>query len=171
MSGNRLERLEEFRSGVAEKIGSTTVPGKSNRDVIEGMRDGAEVVEAYLEDLNNWVVIVDARVRDDGSFGIPARYRWTIKRWAKNDMDGWLEEHGWNNLNHLKADERRRERHEMEARYMKELAGYEVYTNIWVPWTEDVFDRLQKRGSNFTPGNKEYGGEAAMEIMAGKREP
>ena len=128
----------------ANRIASQTVPGRSNTDIIEGLHDIPDVVDGFLEQTNGWFEILDVRVYRDDSIGIPCRYRWTIKRWAHNDMDQWLQDNGWELLPHLKADSKEHNENEMEARYRKEIKGYYVYANFFVEFTNDVFEALQE---------------------------
>jgi hypothetical protein len=129
---------------VAERIAGNTIPGRSNSKVVNNIRGVDEVVQSFIEDINNWFEIVDVRVYRDGKIGLPCRYRWTIKRWASNDMDQWLMDNGWELLHHRKADSKEHRSNEMEARYRKEIEGREVYANMYVEFTEDVFEALQE---------------------------
>lgn len=129
-------------SEVAKRIAKKTAPGEENKDLVRGISDAGVVVDDVMSDLNNWVEFVDVRVFRGEVIGIPCRYRWTIKRWVSNDMDSWLVENGWNRLAHLKADSREHKDNEMEARYHKEFNGWDVFVNIYVEFTEDVFDQL-----------------------------
>lgn len=128
---------------IAESVAKSTVPGRSNDPVIDGLRFSPKVVEDVIDDLNNWFEVVDVRVYNDVHIGIPMRYRWTIIRWADNDMDQWLMDNGWEQLPHLNADSRTREEDELEARYRKVYRGVVVDTNFLVKFPERVFRKLK----------------------------
>lgn len=136
------EDVQEL-SDIAERIAGDTAPGKTNAALINNIRDVPLILNKVVEELNNWVEFIDVRVYRDGHIGIPCRYRWTIKRWAKNDMDGWMYSKGWEPVGHLRADSRDHESNELEARYRKEIDGYMVNVNIYVEFTEDVFQKMQ----------------------------
>lgn len=139
-----VESDGEFKrySDVAERIAKKTAPGVSNRYFVNSLSDASAVVDEVADDLNNWVEFVDVRLFRGNVMGIPCRYRWTIKRWVSNDMDTWLNKNGWNRLPHLKADSRSHKDNEMEARYYKEFDGWDVFVNIYVEFTEDVFEEM-----------------------------
>lgn len=142
MSQSGLDRVESARERQAERLASMTIPGKSNDDVLDALEAAPAVARAYQDDLNNWVRILDVRTRNDGKFGIPARYRWTLKRWAENDMDQWMLDHGWQDEAHLLADSRQHRPNELEARYKKKFGDWWVYTNIFVPVTDETFRKM-----------------------------
>ena len=133
--------LDALRS--AQRIAQDTAPGKRNSVVLHELEDVHSVVDSFIEELNNWVEIIDVRTYRNKKIGIPCRYRWTIKRWVVNDMDQWLVDNGWMKNAHLRADSKEHRKNEMEARYSKEIEGYTVYANIYVEFTEDVFDSLE----------------------------
>lgn len=133
-------------SEISERIAEDTAPGKTNYPLIHSVEDVPQILEKVMDELNNWVEFLDVRVYRDEHIGIPCRYRWTIKRWAKNDMDQWLMDRGWESVGHLRADSRDHEPNELEARYRKRIDGYMVNVNIYVEFTEDVFERLQEEG-------------------------
>lgn len=137
-----LDDIGDFDSRLAQR----TLPGRSNEDIIRNMKGMDRVVEAAVNDLNNWVEVIDVRLHRDLKVGIPMRYRWTIKRWVANNMDQWLMNNGWEDMPHLKADSREHEPNELEARYRKEFGDYLVHVNIYVPFTDDVFEALNNSG-------------------------
>jgi hypothetical protein len=147
-----LEEEEEFKrySDVVERIASKTIPGRDNSAIVNSLGDASGVVDSVLEDLNNWVEIVDVRVFRGNVIGIPMRYRWTIKRWSSSDMDKWLLDNGWDKLAHLKADSKEHKDNEMEARYYKEIDGWDVFVNIYVEFTNDVFKALEENSNKVT---------------------
>lgn len=130
----------------AKKLSLETSPGQGNEYFEDSLRDMSRVVTAFIEDTNNWFEILDTRLYRKENIGIPCRYRWTIKRWAANDMDQWLMDHGWEDMAHLKADSVDHEDNELEARYRKEIGGYTVWANFYVEITNDVFEALQTGG-------------------------
>lgn len=145
MSTEQKERrLREVKSKAnrAKQIASVTVPGKSNDNYVETARDLPEVLEEVEDSLNNWFEVIEVTIHDGGIIGISMRYRWSVERWAANDMDSWLEQTGWDHVAHRNADTHERERHEIEARYMKEYMGYDVRANFLVPFTNRALDRL-----------------------------
>lgn len=152
MSANEQElvREGEFKtySEVVERIAEKTIPGSDNSELVESVGGLPDVLEEIIDDLNNWVEIVDVRVFRGKVIGIPMRYRWTIKRWANSDMDRWLLDNDWDNIAHLKADSRKHEDNEMEARYYKEFGEWDVFVNIYVEFTEDVFNALEENSVN-----------------------
>lgn len=131
---------------IADRLSRSTVPGKRNVDIINSITESADVVGEAIRELNNWVEVVDVRIYRGKKIGIPCRYRWTIRRWAENSMDAWMMENGWMKNNHLMGDSRDHEANESEHRFSKEFGGWTVYVNIWVEWTDDVFDELNGRG-------------------------
>ena len=66
-------------------------------------------------------------------------------------MDKWLIDNGWEKLPHLMADSRQHEDNEMEARYYKKFGEWDVFVNIYVEFTEDVFEALSENSSKI-PG-------------------
>lgn len=135
--------IEQKLDAVSERLAGMTIPGESNEGLFDDLEDAADVARAFQGELNNWVEILDVRVRNDGKVGIPCRYRWTLSRWAENDMDQWLMDHGWEQVAHLYADSRQHRSNELEARYRKRIEGKMVYTNIFVPVTDKTFRALQ----------------------------
>lgn len=161
------EAIEEER---AKQVAKDTIPGGSNRERILDIAESVEVVhEAIVEDLNNWVEIVEVRNLGGKRIAVPCRYRWTIKRWADNEMDMWLLKNGWDRIAHRKADSHEHEDYEMEARYRKEFDGWYVYVNIWVPFTEDVFEALEKNKSSMPYMSPSEKRERDMKILGKKR--
>lgn len=154
---------------VAERIAGNTIPGRSNSEVVNNIRGVDEVVQSFIEDVNNWFEVVDVRIYRGGEVGVPCRYRWTIKRWASNDMDQWLMDNGWELLHHRKADSKEHRSNEMEARYRKEIEGRQVYANIYVEFTEDVFEALQGGQAIKSAEEKARRGEKAEDILSEKR--
>ena len=150
-------------SEVAERIAKKTAPGEKNKDLVRGLSDASGVVDDVMSDLNNWVEFVDVRVFRGKVIGIPCRYRWTIKRWVSNDMDSWLVENGWNRLAHLKADSKDHRDDEMEARYHKDFGDWDVFINVYVLFTEDVFDMLS--GTESITGEDDSGDKSHMEAI------
>lgn len=144
MSQTEKNRVEETRDKMAERLASLTIPGESNDEIFKALEAAPSVAKAFESDLNNWVKILDVRIRNDGKIAIPARYRWTLKRWAGNDMDQWLVDNGWQNEAHLLADSRQHRPNELEARYKKKIAGWWVYTNIFVPVTDETFRKMNE---------------------------
>jgi len=138
-SGESIEKLNR-----AMKVARDTVPGKSNSEIVSHLSGIDEITRSFVEELNNWIEIIDVRVYRDGSIGIPCRFRWTIKRWASVDMDRWLLDNGWELIHHRRADSYSHEPNEMEARYAKEIEGATVYANIYVEFTEDVFRAMNE---------------------------
>lgn len=138
----QLEDVEIEAEGLADKLARNSIPGKSNRPVFDGLETAAEIVPEVIEDLNNWFEIVDVRIYNRNHIAIPMRYRWSIIRWARNDMDNWLMERGWKDMAHLNADSRRRIDNEMEARYRKNFDGIVVDTNFLVEFPDVVFRKL-----------------------------
>lgn len=134
--------------GDIERLGEATkratIPGRENAPLVNTADDLPDVLEAFVADTNNWFEVLDVRVYRNDNIGIPARWRWTIKRWVVNDMDQWLVDNGWSNIPHLKADSREHEERELEARYRKEFHGYQVWANFYVEFTDDVFEAMKK---------------------------
>lgn len=165
------QRQETDEEEIAEKIAKDTVPGTNNRDVVVELAESAQAVyAAVLEDLNNWVEIVEVKYHGDRIIGIPCRYRWTIKRWVSNDMDEWLLSNGWSHMPHLKADSEKHRPNELEARYVKQFGDYDVYVNIWVPFTDDVFEAINEGEdlTEFKSADEKF--EERMDILKNKRE-
>lgn len=129
---------------VAEYIARQTVPGSRNTPMYEGLQRAVDVVPTVIQDLNNWFEIVDVRVLGEDHIGIPMRYRWTIIRWANQDMDQWLEDHGWEDMAHLNADSRTRQENELEARYRKQFGDVVVDCNFLVFFPDEVFEALSR---------------------------
>lgn len=154
-----LEEEDEFKrySEVVERITEKTIPGVDNSTLVDSISGLPDVVDDVISDLNNWVEVVDVRVFRGKVVGIPMRYRWTIKRWASSDMDKWLLDNGWDKLAHLKADSKEHRDNEMEARYYKKFGDWDVFVNIYVEFTEDVFKALEESGGKITNPN---GGES-----------
>lgn len=133
---------------IVDQIARDTIPGRSNQPFIEGLENAPEIVQDVLGDLNNWVEIMDVRIYSTEEMGIPCRYRWSIIRWTENDMDTWLEDHGWEHMPHLRADSRNRNPNDLEARYRKQFDDVMVNINVHVEIPEVVFDALEgKSGS------------------------
>lgn len=130
---------------LAEKIVRETAPGPSNEDLFNGLEVASILVPAVIDDLNNWFNILDVRILGERHIGIPMRYRWTIIRWANQDMDSWLLDNGWEDYAHLNADTDSREPNEMEARYRKEYDSVTVDANFLVEFPEIVFDKMNDR--------------------------
>jgi len=122
------------------------VPGKENKQFPKKLEDAAKIVPQVKDDLNNWVEIIDVRTYRNDKIGIPCKWRWTIKRWAAQDMDNWLMKTGWTRENHRRADSYDHEDNELEARYKREYSGYTVYINIHVEFTDEVFEALEDQG-------------------------
>jgi len=169
MSSKRTRLERDKQEGITSRIASLTIPGESNDDVLNTVEAAAEVLPEYIEQMNNWVRVLDVRCIKGGQIAIPARYRWTIKRWAKNDMDGWMLDNGWSLEHHLKADSRQHRDNELEARYKKEINDWPVYTNIYVPFTEDVFEELSKGGHVKKARQKRDRKEKGRDIVMQKR--
>ncbi len=158
MSGQETEQLLEEEDGefktyseVAERIAAKTLPGDGNEALVNSVGEASDVMDDVVSDLNNWVEVIDARIFRGKVLGMPCRYRWTIKRWADSDMDKWLIDNGWEKLPHLMADSRQHEDNEMEARYYKKFGEWDVFVNIYVEFTEDVFEALSENSSKI-PG-------------------
>jgi len=128
----------------AKELARDTPPGKPNSTFIENIGGVEGAVEKVVDELNNWIQIVDVRLHRDRKIGIACKYRWTIKRWAHHDMDQWLHDNGWEIMPHRKADSYEHRDNEMEARYRKEIDGYLVHVNIHVEFTNDVFEALKE---------------------------
>lgn len=146
MSMAQIQLDEDDIDSLIWKLSSDTFPGKDNVKFMEGMGELSDVVTRFVLDTNNWFEIIDVRLYRDNYIGIPCRFRWTIKRWANNDIDSWLKRNGWILDPHLRADSREHEDHEMEARYIKEYGDYTVAANMYVEFTEDVIRKMQNKG-------------------------
>lgn len=129
---------------IANRISRETVPGPENDWLQDGIVSASQIMPLVVEDLNNWFYAIDLRVLDDTHIGIPMRYRWTIIRWAKNDMDSWLDNNGWNHVPHLNADSRTRQENELEARYRKNYGDITVDCNFLVEFPEVVFRKMNE---------------------------
>ena len=166
-----LEEEGEFKrySDVVERIASKTIPGRDNSAIVDSLEEASGVVDSVLGDLNNWVEIVDVRVFRGNVIGIPMKYRWTIKRWSSSDMDKWLLDNGWDKLAHLKADSKEHKDNEMEARYYKKVNGWDVFVNIYVEFTNDVFKALEENGSKITSPRDEQSDSTEDHLEALKR--
>lgn len=138
----QVEELDIDPEELVERIARNTVPGRSNDHLVDGLESARDILPDVIDDLNNWFEIVDVRVYSDVHIGVPMRYRWTIIRWAENDMDQWLMDNGWEHLPHLNADSRTRQENELEARYRKEFSGVVVDSNFLVRFPERVFRKL-----------------------------
>ena len=137
------EQQSERKREIARRVALDTAPGKSNEELVKSAEELPETLREVRAELGNWVEFIDVRTYRDKRIGIPCRYRWTIKRWVQQDMDQWLLDHGWQQIAHLKAYSREHQPNEMEARYRKEINGYTVHVNIYVTFTEDVFEMLE----------------------------
>lgn len=142
MSMAEIQLEEESRDSLEWKLAAETVPGRDNTHFMEGMGEISDVVTKFVLDTNNWFEIIDVRYYRDNYIGIPCRFRWTIKRWASNDLDSWLKSEGWVLDPHRRADSYEHKDHEMEARYKKRFGDYVVAANMYVEFTEDVFRRM-----------------------------
>jgi hypothetical protein len=143
-------QAQELDVNVEELVGQVvrdTFPGPDNERIEDGMVNALGVFPVVVQDLNDWFYAVDLRVYDEDHIGIPMRYRWTIIRWAHNDMDHWLEKNGWTDAPHRNADSRTRRNDELEARYRKEYAGVQVDCNFLVHIPEVVFDKLNEKSN------------------------
>ena len=140
----RLEEIEADFESVEEQLVRDTYPGEDNEQFKDGIVTAAAIFPAVVEDLNDWFYAMDVRVLDKEHLGIPMRYRWSIVRWAEQDMDSWLESHGWTDMAHLNADNRDRREDEMEARYRKEYGDVTVDCNFLVHFPPEVFRKLQE---------------------------
>lgn len=158
---NIKEKISELKQGnldedsVAKDIALRTVPGPDNSGLLDGLTKSREICETVLDELNNWIYIVDCRVYSESVIGISAKYRWTIKRWGVNETDSFLLENGWENNPHRFADSRFREEDEMEARYSKKIDGINVHINIHVEFPQDILNEMS---------NKSKSGEDEMEV-------
>lgn len=143
-SEERLQLLleEESPEDVAKRVSENTLPGPSNDPFIDGLGNAMRVVPRVIVDLKNWFRIIDVRVHGEREIGMPMEYRWTIVRWAENEMDNWLIDRGWENIPHLKADTREREVNELEARYVKQFGEVDVFANFIVEFPDRVFREL-----------------------------
>lgn len=146
MSGQEQEfttREEE----IADRIASSTIPGTSNSGVFEGLEKAKRVAQLVENDLNNWIKIIDFRVYSDSVMSICADYRWTIYRWASNDMESFMAENDWVVMPHRLADSHDRDENEMEARYRKKFGDVWVYINIHVLFPDRAFRELNGKES------------------------
>jgi len=139
-----LEGIEEGDiDEISDRIARNTMPGDTNEQFISTICEAEEAVRKMDEDLNSWFEILDVRIYPRRVIGVPARFRWTIKRWVHHDMDQWLLDNGWEWIAHRKADSDEHEENEMEARYRKDFEGFGVHCNFYVEFTEDVFESLE----------------------------
>lgn len=135
-----VEKITEEE--LVERIAQQTVPGPSNDDYFRGLELAHLLMPAIIDDLNNWFNIVGVRILGERHISFIARYRWTIIRWARQDMDSWLMNKGWEDHAHLNADTRDREVNEMEARYRNQYDSVTVDANFLVEFPEIVFEKL-----------------------------
>ena len=149
-TSKRVERLidevdEEISDQeVIDNIVRATVPGTENTGIFKGLEKAEAIARIVENDLNNWIDIIDFRVYGENLMSIACEYRWTIVRWAENDMDEWLQNNGWHLDAHRLADTHQRDENQMEARYKKEYEGTWVYVNILVDFPERVFDVINE---------------------------
>lgn len=143
----RQELLTGQRSkeSTADRIARETIPRGDNEGILASLWNVHDVVEDFIDETNNWFEILDVRVYKSGVIGIPCKYRWTIVRWAKNDMDQWLLDNGWDDVAHLAADSREREDNELEARYVKEIGGHMVNATFLVEFPDRVFEEMNDK--------------------------
>lgn len=138
----QLDELGVDTDELVDDLVRSTIPGGSNQPYYDGLDRATDLVPFVLDDLNNWFEIVDVRIYDDDHIAMPMRYRWSIVRWAENDMDQWLMDNGWEDLAHLNADSRTRQENEIEARYRKEFDGVTVDCNFIVLFPDVVFRKM-----------------------------
>jgi len=166
--GLDIESINEDRvdiKSVAEDITRGTLPGPDNEPVMDGIGTAVGLVPRVVEDLNNWFNIVDVRIYDENHIGLPMRYRWSVIRWAHNDMDSWLRGQGWSQFGHLNADTRTRDEHEMEARYRKNYGDVTVDANFLVYFPDKVFSEMHEtsRKDIVNAGKKKKERKATMD--------
>jgi len=148
------EARESFKEEeIANSLATSTTPGLSNTSVFEGLSKAEDIARAVEDDLNNWIDIIDFRVYRKDKMSIACKYRWTIIRWAENDMDSWLMDNGWTIDAHRLADSYDRDEDQTEARYRKEFDGVTVYANILVDFPNAVFEELE--GNNTVERKRE----------------
>lgn len=143
----QITGLDARVEDIAEEITRSTYPGPENDGVKRGLMKANAVFPVVVEDLRDWFYAVDVRVYGEDHIGIPMRYRWTIIRWAQQDMDHWLESHGWEDAPHRNADSYSRREDELEARYRKEYSGVTVDCNFLVHIPRVVFEKLNENSS------------------------
>lgn len=158
---------------IIEDISKRTIPGPSNDDILGGLEVANVVVPKVIDDLNNWFYILDVRTYSSKKLGIPMRYRWSVIRWAENEMDDWLSKNGWEIMPHLNADSRFREEYEMEARYRKYFDNVEVDCNFLVEFPPEVFEEMADTNVDEVKKQKERERrreQRKRELIAMKRE-
>lgn len=150
-----------------EQIVKDTIPGRSNDEIISLLNESGPVMSRVISNLNNWFELLEFHAFNDGTIGATFRYRWTIKRWAEQDMDMWLVDRGWEDLPHLKADSRDHLPNELEARYRKEFRGRMVYANFYVRITDDVFEALNESRTMERRSRQKDKAEEILEMKRG----
>lgn len=140
----QVKELDVDIEEVAERVARGTIPGRSNERFERGIVNTSAVVPVVIEDLNNWFEVLEVRIKDEHAVSIPMRYRWSIIRWARQDMDKWLMDHGWDEFAHRQADTHVRQENEMEARYRKRYGDVTVYCNFLVNFPPSVFKKIKE---------------------------
>ena len=144
---SQKQKLTDKEREVADRVASATIPGTSNMGIFKGLQKAVKVSQLVEDELNNWIDIIDARVYGENMMSIAAKYRWTIYRWASNDMEGYMSDNGWDVDPHRLADSHTREENQMEARYRKEFDDMWVYINILVLFPDRAFKELNAKES------------------------